>query len=229
MRGTNPIRQQDTGDGTTLWVQEIFHTLQGEGPFSGQRAVFVRLAGCNLRCYWCDTDFESSEWHPATDEILEKIEHLAPSTKLVVITGGEPFRQNIALLVGRLLDQNYRVQIETNGTLWVELPESDNLFIIVSPKTEKLNSEIMKRASAYKYAISFRDENSEDGLPIASTQSKDTSAFLARPTNNVPVYVMPIEEDCNEVTTKNVQTAVNSAKEYGHTLTLQLHKVVGIR
>ncbi len=229
MRGTNPIRQQDTGDGTTLRVQEIFHTLQGEGTFSGQRAVFVRLAGCNLRCFWCDTDFESSDWCPTLTEILEQVEAMAPSTKLVVLTGGEPFRQNIAPLVSQLLHRNYKVQIETNGTLWVELPHSSNLFIIVSPKTEKINPEIEKRASAYKYAIAHSDRSSEDGLPITSTQTRAAYALLARPKTELPVYVMPIDADCEQENKANMCAAVASAQNYGHTLTLQLHKVVGIR
>ncbi|MBX9669911.1 MAG: 7-carboxy-7-deazaguanine synthase QueE [Candidatus Obscuribacterales bacterium] len=229
MRGTNPVRQQDTGDGTSLWVQEIFHTLQGEGPFSGQRAVFIRLAGCNLRCFWCDTDFESSEWQPTLTEIVEQVETIAGSTKLVVVTGGEPFRQNIAPLVNQLLSLNYKVQIETNGTLWVELPESDRLFIVVSPKTEKLNQELVRRATAYKYAISHRDGPSKDGLPISSTQIIGNFAFLARPTTEAPVYVMPIETDSEQETQESMQAAVASARSHGHTLTLQLHKVVGIR
>ena len=64
MFGTNPSRKQVLDDGQELWVQEVFYTLQGEGPFSGQPALFIRLAGCNLRCFWCDTEFESSTWRP---------------------------------------------------------------------------------------------------------------------------------------------------------------------
>ena len=121
MLGTNPVRPQDLNDGKSLWVQEIFYTLQGEGPFCGRPSVFVRLGGCNLRCSWCDTDFESSEWVPALEEILAQIEKIRPShCKLIVITGGEPFRQNLAPLVNALLGRDLEVQIETNGTLWVD-------------------------------------------------------------------------------------------------------------
>src|SRR5580658_3582582 len=109
MRQATPIRQQELTDGQSLWVQEVFYTLQGEGPFSGVPAVFVRLAGCNLACFWCDTDFESSTWRPTFDELLANIEEKRPAIcNLIVITGGEPFRQNIRPLVCHLLDSGLR-------------------------------------------------------------------------------------------------------------------------
>ena len=60
MFGGNVARKQVLDDGQQLWVQEVFYTLQGEGPWTGHPSIFVRLAGCNLKCFWCDTDFESS-------------------------------------------------------------------------------------------------------------------------------------------------------------------------
>jgi len=59
MFGTNPLSKPIESDGLYLEVQDIFSTIQGEGPFAGKPAVFLRLAGCNLRCFFCDTDFES--------------------------------------------------------------------------------------------------------------------------------------------------------------------------
>ena len=123
MKGINTARPQELNDGQSLWVQDVFYTLQGEGLFSGQPAIFVRLAGCNLRCCFCDTDFESSFWVPALYELLDKIAELRPKfCNLIVLTGGEPFRQNIAPFTRHLLDLGLTVLIETNGTLWVDLP-----------------------------------------------------------------------------------------------------------
>lgn len=173
MFGDNPARPQELGDGLSLWVQEVFYTLQGEGPFTGHPAVFVRVAGCNLSCFWCDTEFESSTWRPSLDELLEKIASERPAfCDLIVITGGEPFRQNIAPLVHSLLKQNLRVQIETNGTLWVDLPKSDRLHIVCSPKTTRLNEDLVGRIGSYKYIIAAGQTDAVDGLPAASTQKK---------------------------------------------------------
>lgn len=230
MLGNNPIRQQELTDGKTLWVQEIFHSLQGEGPLAGKPAVFVRLAGCNLRCFFCDTDFESSDWKPQTNEVVENVRALAGNTtKLAVITGGEPFRQNIAPLVEQLLNEGLEVQIETNGTLWVELPNDDRLHIVVSPKTAKINEQIRKRATAYKYVVSADNFDPIDGLPVMSTQTKGESCRIAKPDRGVPIYVMPMDEQDEQKNRTNTKFCTDIAQRYGHTLTLQLHKIVGVR
>ncbi|MBX9726502.1 MAG: 7-carboxy-7-deazaguanine synthase QueE, partial [Rickettsiales bacterium] len=122
MFGKNPKRAPEMTDGTTLHVVEIFPTLQGEGPCVGQPAVFVRLGGCNLACDFCDTEFENFSAIPL-QSMLENIHaHTTEGRDLVVITGGEPMRQNIAPLCEALIAAGFRVQIETNGTLWRELP-----------------------------------------------------------------------------------------------------------
>ncbi len=230
MRGANPTRPQEPGDGSKLWIQEIFYTLQGEGPFVGRPAVFVRLGGCNLRCYWCDTDFESSDWRPDLDQITCQIDQLAgDNCELVVITGGEPFRQNITPMVEHLLVSGYQVQIETNGTLWQELPDSDGLSIVCSPKTERLHEQIKSRISAYKYVIEAGKVDSADGLPTYSTQVEGRQARLARPSENVPVYVMPLDSGCSEKNELNTKACIDIALNFGYRLTLQTHKIIGVR
>src|SRR5690606_21434036 len=110
MFGKNPKRPPIKGDGSTLEVQEIFPTFQGEGVYTGWPAVFIRLGGCNLACHFCDTEFES--YQPMElEEIVQQVIELTGKThtKLVVITGGEPFRQPIGLLCRTLLGQEYKV------------------------------------------------------------------------------------------------------------------------
>jgi organic radical activating enzyme len=231
MFGKNPIRPQVLDSGLTLWVQKVFYTLQGEGPFSGQPAVFIRLAGCNLRCFWCDTDFESSSWAPTLDELMMQVQATAPEVcNLAVITGGEPFRQNIAPLVQRLLQKNMRVQIETNGTLWVDLPEDPRLFIVCSPKTSSLHPDILPRITAFKYVIDSGGCAEEDGLPNLSTQRQGKSTRLARPPagGQPDVYVMPLDECNRQRNTANMQYCVDIAKRFGYKLTLQTHKLLDI-
>ena len=229
MKGTNPARPQETGDGLSLWVQDVFYTLQGEGPFVGQPAVFVRLSGCNLKCFWCDTDFESSTWIPSLDELLAHIRKKRPaSCDLVVVTGGEPFRQNIRPLIERLLADGLRVQIETNGTLWVDLPESDRLFIVCSPKTHSLSEPLEARVSAYKYVITAGKTSEVDGLPVASTQNEGRQTRIARPASKAPVYVMPLDSGNADANRLNTGACLKVALEHGYNVTLQTHKILQI-
>ena len=229
MRGKNPVRPQVLDRGEQLWIQEVFYTLQGEGPFSGHPAVFVRLGGCNLRCFWCDTDFESSTWVAGLDELLTRIESVRPPhCKLIVLTGGEPFRQNIVPFIERLLERELSIQLETNGTLWLDLPEHANICIVCSPKTASLNPRILERVSAYKYVIAAGRTDVRDGLPNRSTQQDGASTQIARPPAGANVYVMPLDEDDGEKNAANRRHCVDIAKFFGYKLTLQTHKILGI-
>jgi len=228
MFGTNPSRKQVLDDGQELWVQEVFYTLQGEGPFSGQPALFIRLAGCNLRCFWCDTEFESSTWRPGLFDLLSRVEQLRPACcDLVVLTGGEPFRQNIAPLVRALLHRGLRVQIETSGTLWVELPEDDRITIVCSPKSPRLDARLERRISAYKYVLAAGEVDA-DGLPMRSTQVRNRAARIARPRPGAAVYVMPRDDRDPDANTANLAACIEASKQHGYRLTLQLHKLAGL-
>lgn len=236
MRGENPLRPQDLTDGQRLWVQEVFYTLQGEGPFAGQPAVFVRLAGCNLSCFWCDTEFESSTWRPDLTELIAAVEKVRPPfCQLIVLTGGEPFRQNIAPLLEKMLSLSDQlvVQIETNGTLYVELPESKRIHIVCSPKTATLNQRLLPKINSYKYLIAAGQYDSADGLPIESTQRAGEITRIARPPADfqdpsLGIFVMPIDAGCADASSANTQAAVKVALDFGYRLTLQTHKITGI-
>ncbi|KAA6206462.1 MAG: 7-carboxy-7-deazaguanine synthase QueE [Candidatus Tokpelaia sp.] len=237
MLGKNPVRSYDKGDGHSLYVQEIFYSLQGEGPFIGRPAVFVRLSGCNLRCFWCDTDFESSSWRPSLAELLAEIERLRPSfCSLIVLTGGEPLRQNIVPLVQNLIDRDLTVQIETNGTLWQALPSGRQCVVICSPKTPKINAQMAQRADYFKYVITAADADSADGLPIMSTQIAGRPARLYRPPEARPVYIMPCDESGGDKSgapsggaLRNLPPVVEAALKFGYCAGVQLHKLGKIR
>ena len=111
-------------------VNEIFYSLQGEGHFTGTPAVFVRLATCNLRCSFCDTDFD--EFTEMSEEEIVSATVQYPASH-VVITGGEPTLQLTTTLVDKLHEAGKYVQIETNGTN--VLPEGCKVdWITCSPK-----------------------------------------------------------------------------------------------
>jgi 7-carboxy-7-deazaguanine synthase len=101
----------------SLIVNEIFFSIQGESSFAGQPCVFIRLTGCNLRCSYCDTQYAYNEGREYTvDQILEIVQSYQCS--LVEITGGEPLLQEeTPHLVNHLLSKNFRVLMETNGSI----------------------------------------------------------------------------------------------------------------
>ncbi len=106
----------------TCRVAEVFYSLQGEGPLAGTPAVFIRVAGCNLRCPWCDTRYAWSGGSLYTPRMLaEEVAGLAEKAQLIVLTGGEPLLQSRCLAETLLelpaLGVNLPAALETNGTL----------------------------------------------------------------------------------------------------------------
>jgi 7-carboxy-7-deazaguanine synthase len=133
-----------------LYLIELYKSVQGESSFTGLPCIFVRLAGCNLRCAWCDSTYTFTGGSPFTeDEIVSQIEALAPC-KLVEFTGGEPMLQARELLplMERLLASGYELMIETSG----ERPLAD-----VPKAVHKIVD--VKCPGAGSAANSFRMEN----------------------------------------------------------------------
>lgn len=115
-------------------INEIFYSLQGEGRFTGTPAVFVRFAGCNLRCSFCDTEF-TSYTEMSEEEIVRDV--LNYPTSCVILTGGEPTLQLTTSLLELLSNNQRKVHIETNGTH--PLPEGPIHWVTCSPKYGQLN------------------------------------------------------------------------------------------
>ena len=100
-----------------MYLIEIYKSVQGESSFAGRPCIFVRLAGCNLRCSWCDSEYTfKGGYKLSEDEVVAEIEKLAP-VRLVEFTGGEPLLQERELvpLMERLLTSGYELMIETSG------------------------------------------------------------------------------------------------------------------
>lgn len=102
---------------TSVFVTEIFHSIQGESTFAGLPCVFVRLTGCPLRCTWCDTDYAFAGGRAMPiDEVVHRVRSYA--CPLVEITGGEPLHQPAALpLITTLCDAGLQVLLETSGAI----------------------------------------------------------------------------------------------------------------
>ncbi|MDE0569861.1 MAG: radical SAM protein [Verrucomicrobiales bacterium] len=115
-------------------LTEIYQSIQGESSFVGQRCIFVRLTGCNLRCNYCDTEysFYGGKNHPIGD-ILKMVNDY--NCNLVEITGGEPLLQKGVLpLMASMCDQGKTVLIETSGNRDISVVD-ERVHIIMDLKT----------------------------------------------------------------------------------------------
>jgi organic radical activating enzyme len=166
---------------------------------------------------------------------------------LVVITGGEPFRQpgGLRALVECLIDKGFYIQIETNGTL----PPPDGIgfllrrtvtsiagdtrgvYIVCSPKTGKVHQHTEARSCCFKYVLDHENINPDDGLPIRALKHT-ANPQLARPMKgrdggwSLPIYVQPADVQDEYQNGLNRAAAVKSCLDFGYTLQLQIHKTL---
>ncbi len=198
---------------------EIFKSIQGEGRNQGKPAVFIRLAGCNLNCSWCDTPHSHDEGRETdNDEIVGIAE--ASGCKDICITGGEPLIQiqELRVLLSRLSRLGYSIEIETNGTIDFG-PVQDNATICMDVKCpssgEKSDLALLKKimsGDSVKFVVRDREDchYAEEVIqnypirgeiffsPVEGSGYHDIACYILD--NNLPVR-----------------------------LQLQLHKLIGVR
>lgn len=161
---------------THLPVMEHFYTLQGEGVHQGKAAYFIRLAGCDVGCVWCDVkeSWEAGK-HPVYSiaELLQFV--TATPARIVVITGGEPLLHDLAPLTGALHRAGLRVHIETSGSS----PLSGELdWITLSPKKFKPPlADVLPLASELKIVV-FNSSDFAWAETWAAQVSADCQLFL---------------------------------------------------
>ena len=232
---------------TIYYVNNMFDTIQGEGPFSGRRALFVRMAHCNLQCPQCDTEYTAVQHEVTIFGLLDKISAELtelPKSTIVVFTGGEPLRQSLAPVVDILATIcDIEVQIETNGTLplwsksrgvfplwplWPAEHKPKNITIVCSPKTPKINDELLPYIDCYKYIGKVGFLSHEDGLP---TNVLGSGLIPARPPKDYPVskiYFQAENDGHEKIVDENVKAVRNSCLEYGYRFSDQLHLRLGL-
>jgi organic radical activating enzyme len=225
----------DQVEGSAI-LTEKFESFQGEGPWTGQRCVFVRFSRCNLRCSFCDTpeSWDWSKYNPT--EVSEKV----PVTELVswvrerpvdlmVITGGEPMLQQPAM-TALARGAGVRVQVETNGTmaptpelaslvdLWVVSPKLANSGMEYSTriKTNVLTSLVATSRAVFKFVVTDPDHD------------LDEIAQLADENELAPVWVMP-EGRTREAVLAGMDALYGPATERGWNVSTRLHILTGAR
>lgn len=184
-------------------VNEIFYSFQGEGFWTGTPAIFLRLALCNLKCPFCDTDFSAST--PMTaEEILSSLGKASKDCRTVVLTGGEPALQADEALIKALHKSGYTIHIETNGTK--ALPEGID-WITLSPKSDWLKDAEPVITEADELKLVYTGQNPERWL------SFNAKHFFLQP--------------CSQKNTSEVLAYI--LEHPGWRLSLQTHKYFGFR
>jgi len=196
--------------GPTYALVEIFESLQGEGRNTGRPCVFVRFAGCNLSCPWCDTDV-SFRFSATLGDLVGEIASFR--AKSVVLTGGEPtLVEGMPELVAELKSRGYWIAVETNGTNdadWLQFVD----YVACSPKSEFPDSVALSRADEVRVVAS----------------SEEVVGFCRGIRGRIAAtdyYVSPCERggEIDFATAKSVLSQLD-----GWSLSVQLHKILGFR
>ncbi len=191
---------------------EMFYTLQGEGYHQGKAAYFIRLAGCDVGCVWCDVkeSWDASK-HPvfSVEEIVSNA--LAHPARLAIITGGEPLLYNLDALTTALKKVGFELNIETSGSS----PMSGNWdWVCLSPKKFKAPlTESIQAASELKVVI-FNTHDFE----WAETYAKQVAP-------NCKLYLQPEWDKSNEITPLVIEYIKAHPK---WELSAQLHKYIQV-
>lgn len=158
-----------------MQISEIFYSLQGEGRLTGMRSVFIRLAGCNLRCWWCDTPYALTASSGREQDIRQVLDQIATwDTPYVVVTGGEPLiAKDLPELLAELKSAGKHITVETAGTRYVEIscdllsispklahstPPADHAFAAYADSHEKqrIQTDVLQRyIDTYDYQLKF--------------------------------------------------------------------------
>lgn len=195
---------------------EIFSSLQGEGRNMGRPCTFVRFAGCNLACPWCDTD-TARRFSLSLDELLAEVRAHRP--KSVILTGGEPTIQaGMPELVAALKGAGFWIGVETNGLLapaWLD----DVDYVACSPKAEE--------AARYRAATGLRRC---DEVRVVASSDEDSVVRFAQEIRGrlaaTDYYISPCERN-GSIDFATAKAALSRLE--GWSLSVQLHKILGFR
>ncbi len=209
----------------SLIYSSIFSSIQGEGLFSGKYSLFIRLAGCNLNCAFCDTKYAVDikyfrDWKKESIEIIEeKISRLVKNKiKNLVITGGEPLIQSkpLKILIGNIKNYFNTIEIETNGTISGKTFFEDSVYFNVSVKLsnsmereeKRIVPNIIKEFNNYEKTIFkfvVKDKNDIDEVMELKKRFK---------ISNDRIYLMPMAKTSTELEERG-KNILNLAIENG--------------
>jgi 7-carboxy-7-deazaguanine synthase len=221
---------------TAYKINELFETIQGEGSFTGQPSIFIRLQGCPVACSWCDTKHtweidlekkvtanamldkaqESDTWAGlSVKQILSVVNEKGYQAKHIVITGGEPCMVDLTPLCESFEQEGYSMQIETSGTF--EIVTTEKCWVTVSPK--------INMRGGYEVLASAMLRANEIKHPVATEQHvDDLKTLLAKhKIENTPIYLQPISQK-----QRATELAIATCIANNWRLSVQVHKYIGI-
>jgi 7-carboxy-7-deazaguanine synthase len=205
-------------------VNEIFSSIEGEGIRAGELCTFVRLAGCNLSCDYCDTKYaqcqqDGKEMHP--DEIVAQCSKLGNIN--ITVTGGEPLiHNNIMDLLGLLCAVGFKVNVETNGSMPIAKYKispafKDNLFFTMDYKC------LSSGMNSHMDCKNFVDLRSGDVLKFVVGNRKDMEQCLAFRPLLCHKYLSPV---FGQIEPKEIVEFMKENNLADYRLQIQLHKIV---
>lgn len=206
-------------------VNEIFLSIDGEGVRAGLPTTFIRLFGCNIRCSYCDTryscgmDEEGASYEEMTvEQILAKCDELGCPN--ITVTGGEPLiHKDITLLLAALLDHNYWVNVETNGTM-IPVIRHPYIFYTMDYKTkssgesDKMNMNALNSLEdkdILKFVVGSQEDLNQSLQVLLNLKSKPQIYFS-------PVF--------GKIDPKDIVKFLIDNKLYASKIQLQMHKII---
>jgi organic radical activating enzyme len=205
-----------------LKVKEIFKSIQGEGPYAGLPCIFIRFSGCNLSCDFCDTNHGDGTEHTGDWIVNTVLQKAGSGIMNVVLTGGEPLFQadphhgHFIYLLDSLKLNKFEIHLETNGTFDTNISASRFQSIVVSPKpNKKITLWARENANAFKYIV-----NTSTGLNHEKMKSIPDAEFI---------FLQPMDENDPEKNKANLEHCIELCLQHGYRLSIQQHKILGLR
>ncbi|NNF01107.1 MAG: 7-carboxy-7-deazaguanine synthase QueE [Bacteroidia bacterium] len=198
---------------TKLPLMEEFFSIQGEGWNTGKQAYFVRLAGCDVGCVWCDVKESWNRNDHSEEKISNILNNIAKNeSQNVVVTGGEPLMHDLDLLCSSLKDRGLNIWLETSGAY----PLSGEFdWVCVSPKKfKKARPEVLMRADEIKVVV-YHPSDIEFAM-----------SFIPELRHDCKLYLQPEYSRFNKVMPLIVDHIKNHPK---WSISLQTHKIMGVR
>lgn len=193
-------------------IVSVFNSIQGEGCNLGVPCTFIRTAGCNLRCSFCDTDFITEAHDETINQLVSKCMH-----KLVVVTGGEPTLQaeELKKLIKQLQAADHVVAIESNGTY--EHYDELGCYVVVSPKANNMYCFFPSGVAELKYVVTA-DFNADVAIPESVRTRFDRRIWLQPCDSGSLESIKEMWKKCYNIAMKDDRLRVG----------VQLHKLLEV-